>query len=439
MLSIPLCAARILQALEQNGFEAYVVGGCVRDALLGKTPHDWDICTAALPEQVKACFPGISIIETGIQHGTVTLVENGEPYEITTFRADGAYSDGRRPDSVAFVRSIGEDLSRRDFTVNAMAYHPQKGLIDLYGGQADLSAGVLRCVGNAETRFREDALRILRALRFASVFGFRLEAETARAAAACRALLSVVSAERIAHELEGILCGRDVEAVLLQYREVLAEPIPELARTFGFAQKNPYHRVDVWTHTVRAVSAVPSETCLRLAALLHDLGKPDSFSLDDAGTGHFFGHEERGAAIAGEILRRLRFDFKTVKTVELLVRYHDSDLAATQACARRWLGRLGEETLRGLLALKKADIRAQSGYRAEERLTLLQEFTVCMETVLREGQCISRADLAVNGRDLIASGVPEGPDVGAALDRLLELVISGEAENRKEVLLERLK
>ena len=322
MLTIPAGADFILRRLMENGFDAYVVGGCVRDSLLGLFPHDWDICTSARPEQMQAVFADCRVIETGLKHGTLTVLHDRIPYEVTTFRVDGGYTDHRHPDSVSFVSNVVDDLARRDFTVNAMAWNPQTGLVDAFHGQEDLRAGIIRAVGDPKTRFTEDALRILRALRFASVYGFRIDDATSQAAHDLRHTLTDVAAERIRVELAKLLCGQGAADILRAYPDVLFVLLPQLRAMHGFDQHNPHHRYDVWEHTLRALPHIPPTETLRLAILLHDSGKPDCFTLDEAGIGHMHGHAERSAEIADEVLSSLRVDNATRERVTLLVRSH---------------------------------------------------------------------------------------------------------------------
>ena len=344
-MNLPLSpgAAKALALLQAAGYEAWIVGGCVRDALLGLPPKDYDLTTSALPEETQRVFAAYPRIETGLRHGTVTVLLEGEPLEITTYRVDGAYSDARHPDGVTFTRSLRQDAARRDFTINAMAYAPGWGLQDFFGGQADLARGILRAVGAAEKRFREDALRILRALRFASVLDFTLEGETARAARACAPLLAAVSAERVSGELGKLLCGKAAGRVLRDYPDVLGVVLPEILPMVGLDHRNPHHCYDVWTHTTVAVDHVPPELPLRLALLLHDIGKPDTFSLGEDGQGHFYGHPRRSVELAEGILSRLRFPRRTRERVLTLVRYHDAVLEESPQRVRRWLNKLGPE------------------------------------------------------------------------------------------------
>ena len=379
----------VLSRLREAGFAAYAVGGCVRDRLRGVEPKDYDVATAAVPERVEAIFTDTRVIPTGAKHGTVTVFCTGLPVEVTTFRVDGTYSDGRRPDAVAFTPSLTEDLARRDFTINAMACGADGVLVDPFGGRADLEAGVIRCVGDPDTRFREDALRILRALRFSSVLGFHIEAETAAALRRCKALLEKVSAERVAGELQKLLCGGDVRRVLTEYADVLGVALPELSFT-----------------AAAAVERTPPEPVLRWAALFHGSGKP--FLLDAA-------------------LRRLRLDNATRERIVLLAEWHDRLIEPSERAVKRALRRLGPEAFAQLIALKRADDPACDGL---ERLAV---------EILEKGACFSLEDLAVRGGDLIAAGMAPGPALGEALDTLLNAVIDGALPNERDALMAYLK
>ena len=437
-ISVPAHAARALEALEAAGWESWAVGGCVRDALLGLSPHDWDLCTAAAPEQVLACFAGKRLLETGRKHGTVTLLTPDGPLEITTFRRDGAYTDRRHPDGVEFVARLEEDLARRDFTVNAMAYHPRRGLRDPFGGREDLDAGILRCVGDAAARFREDPLRILRGLRFAARLGFRLEASTAAAARRDRALLATVSAERVLEELLGILCAPGAGRVLLEYPEILFAVLPELAPMEGFQQHRPeYHCWDVWGHTARAVEAAVPEPAVRLAMLFHDSGKPATFSLDpETGRGRFYGHPAEGARIAEAALTRLRCAGALRRDVVCLVENHEMRTGHTRRALRRLLARMGEENLLRLLDVRRADAAAHAPAARERLLALAAEDAAAVAALLSEPRCLSVKDLAVGGGDLLALGMAPGPALGRVLASLLEKVLDEELPNQRPALLE---
>lgn len=437
-MNLPLSpgAAKALALLQAAGYEAWIVGGCVRDALLGLPPKDYDLTTSALPEETQRIFAAYPRIETGLRHGTVTVLLEGEPLEITTYRVDGVYSDARHPDGVTFTRSLRQDAARRDFTINAMAYAPGQGLQDFFGGQADLARGILRAVGTAEKRFREDALRILRALRFASVLDFTLEGETARAARACAPLLAAVSAERVSGELGKLLCGKAAGRVLREYPDVLGVVLPEILPMVGLDHRNAYHCYDVWTHTAVAVDHVPPELPLRLAMLLHDIGKPDTFSLGEDGQGHFYGHPRRSVELAEKILTRLRFPRRTRERVLTLVRYHDAVLEESPQRVRRWLNKLGPEVFFDLLAIQGGDAAAQAPAYCT-RLDHLRRLETLARQVLDQAPCLTVRDLAVGGEDLLALGY-RGPAIGRALRALLDQVLSETVSNEKNALLQRL-
>ena len=434
-MDIPAFAAGILRTLETAGYEAYCVGGCVRDALLGRMPEDWDIATAARPEETLALF-GPDALPTGLRHGTVTIRRPGGSAEVTTFRRDGDYTDHRRPESVTFTASLEEDLARRDFTVNAMAFSLRGELRDPFGGREDLEERRIRCVGEPARRFGEDALRILRGLRFAAVLDFTIEPETAAALSAARGDLAVIAPERILTEVRKLLLSPRPSAVLRAFPEVFGVFWAELAPVGGFGERNPHHCYDLWEHTLHALDAVPPEESLRFAALLHDVGKPDCFSLDEDGVGHFYGHAARSAALADAMLVRLRAGNALREEVAELIRRHDTPLpGCPEATLRRLLRRLGEERLRRLIALQRADNLAQApAYRAE-RGAGLDEVLRRLDAILREDACFSLRQLAVNGRDLLALGF-RGPAIGTALDHLLNEVVEGRLPNEREALLQ---
>lgn len=432
---LPSGARRVLDTLEQSGYEAYAVGGCVRDSLLGKKPHDWDLAADASPEELLRCFQGYRTITDGIRHGTVGVVLPDGVYEVTSFRTDGEYTDHRHPKQVRFVRSLEEDLARRDFTINAMAYHPERGLVDLFGGQRDLQEKTIRCVGDAKTRYCEDALRILRALRFASVLGFSLERDTAFQAKECREQLAHIAPERIYTEFLRLLCGEGAAAVLREFAEVAAVFLPELKPAFGFCQHSPYHIYDVWEHTLHVVENTPAQPELRLAALFHDLAKPACFTLDSKGRGHFYGHPEQGAKRAVSALSRLKAPKTVVRQVELLVRMHERNLLPTESSVRRALWELGgEQPLRSLLALQRADALAKAPDAVREQIGRLDKVRVVLLDVLDTGQCYCRKMLAVDGKDLQALGA-RGKTVGDLLAFLLDEVLDGALQNQRESLL----
>ncbi len=435
---IPSGVLRVLDVLEKAGFEAWLVGGCVRDHLRGLPPKDYDVTTNAAAGQVIAAFDGFRVIETGIKHGTVTVLSDGMPIEVTTYRVDGEYSDGRHPDSVSFSADIKEDLSRRDFTVNAMAYSPSRGYLDLFGGMDDLGAGIIRCVGDPSKRFGEDALRILRALRFASVLEFEIEPATAEAVHLCKGLLDRIAVERITQEFFGLLCGAGVGDVLRNYRDVIGQIIPPLQRTFGFEQHNPHHDSDVWEHTVRVVEAAPSDRILRLAALFHDIGKPHCFTMGDDGTGHFYGHAKISEEITREILAKyLRTDRKTEERVLLLVAIHDDRIIPERRIVRRRLSKYGEETLRQLLTLKRADLTGLNPALAADKFRELDEVQNILDELAAESACTTLRSLAIGGGDLMAMGVPKGPLIGKILNLLLSEVCDEQLVNSREPLKKR--
>lgn len=439
-MNIPQGPDEILNRLTAAGFQAYAVGGCVRDSLLGTVPGDWDICTSALPEETEACFSDLRVVETGLKHGTVTVIFQGVPYEITTFRSDGNYLDHRRPQQVNFVRTLKEDLLRRDFTINAMAVGLDEEIQDPFGGRQDLTDGIIRCVGDPDTRFTEDALRILRGLRFASRLGFSIAPETAAAMERNKNLLSYVSGERIYKELTGILIGTYAQPVLEQYGGVLAAVLPEIQPSMGFLQRNPFHNRDVWQHTLEALGKSRPDPIVRWALLLHDLGKPDCFTLDDRGIGHFYGHPQRSMELAEQILDRFHGDKKTRDTICLLVRDHDREAPATIKNARRWIARYGRDNVRLLLEVKRCDCLAHVDTpKTRARYNNLMEMTRLIRECLETEQCFSVRDLPVKGGDVMALGVPAGPQVGRILEGLLDDVLDGACPPEREALLERLK
>ena len=430
---IPEPVRTILARLEAAGYEAWCVGGAVRDALLGRTASDWDVASSALPEAVLDLF-GPDALPTGLRHGTVTVKTAGGGVEVTTFRRDGAYLDNRHPDHVEFTGSLAEDLSRRDFTVNAIAMNLRGELADPFGGRADLAAGVLRAVGNPEERFREDGLRIMRGLRFASKLGFAVEAETEAAVRRCASLLKNIAPERLREETTGLLCGGHAERVLLDYPDILGVFLPEIIPCVGFAQRNKHHCFDVWGHTARSVGEVKPMPVLRWTMLLHDLGKPECFTLGDNGQGHFYGHWRVSVEKGGAILDRLRFDNQSKRTILTLVDRHDSELPLDEKIVRRRLRQLGEETVRLLLEVKRADNLAQApAYRDRQRL--IGQWEALLDMVLAEESCFSLRQLAVKGGDLTALGAA-GPRVGEVLEALLDRVVDGELPNDRGALLD---
>ena len=425
---------QILLRLEAAGFEAWLVGGCVRDRLMGITPHDYDITTSARPEEVMAVFHDHRVLETGLKHGTVTLLWEHEPLEITTYRAEGTYSDHRHPDNVTFTSSLQEDLARRDFTMNAIAMDARGSIADPFHGAEDIAAGIIRCVGDPVQRFTEDALRTLRALRFASRLGFAIEDATKYAMELCAENLSYVSPERIFAEITKLLCGSHVRPVLMAHIKTLGAVLPELLPMEGFDQRNYHHIYDVWEHTARVVEKVPPEPHLRFAALFHDAGKPHCFTIDEAGVGHFYGHAEISREIAGAVLAHLRCDNATRSAVDQLIRYHDTPIECTERSVRRALRRFAPEGFRDLIALKRADNLAQSP-AYQERQRECDRLEAMAEEILLQAQCFSLRDLAVKGNDLLNLGLQPGPQIGTILEGLLEEVMSDRLPNDREALL----
>ena len=432
---MPYEVENIIDTLMKSGYEAYAVGGCVRDSLMGKAPQDWDICTDARPEQTMRVFSDKRVIETGLKHGTLALIIDGSSYEITTFRQDGEYRDNRRPDSVEFVSDIKKDLARRDFTINALAYNHMRGLVDCFGGVSDIENRMLRCVGSAKLRFEEDALRIMRALRFASTLGFEIERETDEAICLEKELLKNISSERISTELSKMLLGESVGKVLLKYGDTLAVVIPEIKPMFGFKQNTPYHYLDVWEHTVKSVEEAPKDLTLRLTMLLHDIGKPSCYKFFD-GKGHFHGHPGVSLEMAKRILTRLKYDNNTAYMVTTLVRYHDVRILPESKDVRRWLSRIGEEALRALIEVKRADKLAQAEIFRQPAQDTLDIISKKIDEIITQQGCFSLKTLAVDGSDLIALGIPEGKQIGESLSRLLDMVIDEKLPNDRECLLE---
>ncbi|MBP0963176.1 MAG: HD domain-containing protein, partial [Oscillospiraceae bacterium] len=397
-----------------------------------RTPHDWDVTTSALPQQTMEVFKGHRLLQTGLHHGTVTLLLQGEPIEITTYRIDGTYSDGRRPDKVTFTTNLTDDLARRDFTVNAMAWNPVEGLQDPFGGQADLAAKVIRCVGDPTLRFNEDALRVARAIRFAAQLGFALHPQTAVAVHRCAPNLQAVAAERIYPELKGLCCGQNALPVLLEYGDVVAAMLPELAPMLNHPQYNVHHIYDVWQHSVYALSHVEPLPHLRLAALLHDCGKPAVFTRDEEGVGHFYGHGEVSHTITQNLLKKLACPAELRQQVCNLVKYHDAIIPLERPKLRRWIGRLGPQGMLDLVAIKRADNAAQNpvynytGY--------YDQLEGLIRLIIEEKDCCNLEGLAVNGNDLMALGL-QGSAIGQMLQRLLDDVMDGRLPNQKERLL----
>lgn len=428
---LPENALYCISALEKAGYPSYAVGGCVRDALLGLRPHDYDLCTAAPPDKIKEIFGELPQIHAGEKHGTIGVIfPQGEIYEITTFRTEGAYADNRHPDWVAFVSDIEQDLARRDFTVNAMAYSPTRGFADPFGGRQDLKDRVLRAVGEPERRFREDALRILRAVRFSVTYDLKVESATSQAMLALAPTMETLARERVFDELCKLILKINHQQ-LADHAPVLTQIIPELAATLGFDQKNPHHCYDIYTHVAYVVEQMPPVLHLRWAALLHDVGKPLTFTVDDEGIGHFYGHGEVGAELAQQILRRLKAPNELREKVVCLVRYHMSPPEPEPKAVRRRLSRMGSEMLDDLLTLQEADRR---GTGIADGDGGFEQVRALIAQIQAEKSCLSLKELAVNGHDLKALGY-EGPQIGQILHRLLDAVLDGQLPNEKEILL----
>lgn len=436
-INIPSDANELIHTLQNHGNSAYVVGCCVRDSIIGRQIHDWDICTSATPDEMLEIFKDKKVIETGLKHGTITVVVKGESYELTTFRIDGKYSDSRRPDSVIFTSSLIEDLKRRDFTINAMAYNDDEGLIDPFGGLEDIEYKKIQCVGSAKDRFGEDALRILRAIRFASQLEFVMTPETSYEINKQYKNLKNISIERINSEFCKIAASRDFCVEMVLYKDVFALFIPELKDMFEFQQNNPYHDYDVYSHTVHSIEHCKSDNlAVRLAVFFHDIGKPHSFQDGEDGIRHFKGHGKVSADITDNIMKRLKFDNETRNNVVELVYYHDATFEVGKKYVRRWINKIGVEQFRRLLEVRKADILGQKESYEQYRINKVNNIKQILEEVLREETCFTLKDLAVNGNDLMSIGYKENKELGNTLNELLRLVIDEECPNKKEKLLE---
>ena len=435
IINTPKEVKLIIKKLNNCGFEAFIVGGCVRDFIMGKAPHDWDICTNAKPEQTLACFSGYKTVDVGKRHGTIGVITHGGIYEITTYRVDGKYEDNRHPQSVEFTSKINDDLSRRDFTVNAMAYNDNDGIVDPFCGMEDINRKIIKCVGNPFDRFNEDSLRILRGLRFASRLDFEIEANTAKAIHNCKKLLHNVANERIREELLGILCGKSAEKILNEYRDIIAEIIPEIIPCFDFEQRTPHHCYDVYRHIAHSVGVIEPEPLLRMTMLLHDIGKPQACTTDPDGRCHFNGHPKISAQISDVILKRLRFSNAFIADCLKLIEYHDVRFRGNKKTVRRVLGKLGKENMERLFIIQHADTMSQSEYNREQKLYDLNAAKTHLEEIIRDNECFSLKRLAVNGKDLIDIGITDGKKIGEVLKFLFEKVLNEELENDKQVLI----
>ena len=435
ILEIPKNAETILHILENAGYEAYVVGGCVRDSILGRKPDDWDITTSAKPELVKELFH--RTVDTGLQHGTVTVLMEKEGYEVTTYRVDGEYEDGRHPKEVTFTASLEEDLKRRDFTINAMAYNPSGGLVDFFGGLEDIDRKIIRCVGDPLERFTEDALRIMRAVRFSAQLGFSIEEETRKALKVLAPNLKHVSAERIQVELVKLLMSPHPDYLRTAYEAgITAEFLPEFDACMETSQNTPHHCYTVGEHILHSLCHVRADRVLRITMLLHDIGKPVVRKTDENGRDHFKTHGNAGEKMAGQILRRLKFDNDTIRKVTRLVKWHDDRPEGTLKSVRRAVNRIGEDLFPLYLEVQQADMLAQSLYRRSEKQARLDSVRDAYRQIIEEKQCVSLKTLAVTGRDLIENGYRPGREIGEKLEKLLNLVLEDPEKNQKEILLE---
>ena len=434
-LKLPPKVICVIQMLEQAGYEAYAVGGCVRDSILARTPGDWDITTSATPEQVKKIFA--RTVDTGIEHGTVTVLQGRDGFEVTTYRLDGKYEDSRHPEEVTFTASLEEDLKRRDFTINAMAYNDHTGLIDLYGGMDDLQRKVIRCVGNPEERFGEDALRMLRAVRFAAQLGFSIEDDTAQAVRDKVETLANISAERIQVEIVKLLVSEHPEMWEMVYDLGITRIVmPEFDECMITPQKTPHHSYCVGEHILRSVMEVPADKVLRLTMLLHDIAKPKCKVTDETGRDHFYGHAAVSEKMARQILRRLKFDNDTIGKVTKLIRYHDTRPDVVQKQVRHLINQMGIELFPMYLAVRRADTLAQSGYMREEKMNRIDGVEAVYHEILDKNECCSLNGLAINGGDLIEMGIAQGREIGRLLNLALELVLDYPEYNTRGYLLE---
>lgn len=439
-INIPLNIKNVISVLYENGFEAFLVGGCVRDFILGKVPYDFDITTNALPHEMQKCFKDYKVIETGLSHGTLTVVSEGENIEITTYRKDGEYEDGRHPLSVEFTPSLEEDLKRRDFTMNAIAYSEKDGFVDFFGGIKDIENKVIKAVGNPYERFSEDKLRIMRGIRFSSQLSFAIESETKEAIFSLKDGLKEISAERISVELDKLLMGDNVYLVLTEYAEVLSVVIPEIKPCIDFEQKNPYHIYTVWEHIAKAVEKSSKKIEVRLSMLFHDIGKPRCFTVDEKGVGHFKGHEEISAEMAKEIMQRLKKSNDTIRTVSTLVSMHyikpskENNDEFSDKQIRKILSKISREEFFLLTDVLRADSMSKAEF-ALERLPAIDRMEKSAEEMYERNECLSLKDLSVNGNDISDLGY-KGKEIGEALSFLLDAVISEKVINEREKLIE---
>lgn len=434
IINLPLKVKKIIHTLQEHGYEAYAVGGCVRDSILGRVPDDWDITTSATPLETKALFS--RTFDTGIEHGTITVLLDKDAFEVTTYRVDGKYEDSRHPSEVTFTRSLKEDLLRRDFTINAMAYNDSEGLVDIFGGMEDLEKKTIRCVGNAKARFGEDALRILRAVRFAAHLGFEIEEETRSGITELAPSLVNISAERIQVELIKMLTSPNPRMLRTAYELGITKVIlPEFDAMMETTQENPHHKYTVGVHTLKAIEAIRADKVLRLTMLFHDIAKPVMKTVDENGVAHFKKHEGKGAEMTKQILKRLKFDNDTMNKVVKLVQYHDYRMPAQPKNVRRAMNKIGEDLFPYYIEVRMADTLAQSEYLQEKKLQNIRDVKACYEEILEKQECVSLRTLAVTGRDLIAHGMKPGKEIGEVLNKLLEYVIEHPEANKTDILL----
>lgn len=432
-IKCPDYITKAIDRLEKHGHSAYAVGGCVRDSIMGREPNDWDMTTSATPDEIQKAFAGFRTIPTGIKHGTMTVLISSHPVEITTMRVDGKYSDNRHPEKVTFTRRIEDDLSRRDFTVNAIAYNPHSGIVDPFGGQADIEKKLIRCVGNADTRFSEDALRILRAVRFSSVLGFDIDRDTAESVIRNRSLLDNISNERIRVELLKLLCGKNVETVLTKYKKVIFQIIPELSATDGFLQHTPYHIYDVWTHTVKVTSSIEPTADFRAAALLHDVEKPSMFTLDERGQGHFKGHPQKGAQTAEKILRRLRFSNAEIAHITTIIFLHDERPDGNRFHLAKLCSLYGIDNVDDTLKLIIADAHGKNPIFFDKEVIAAVTAQKQIKAMREAHTCLKTSELDINGNGIMALGI-DRIKIKDTLQFLLDEVIYERLENKKAAL-----
>ncbi len=439
VIQLPEKVKYIIDTIMEAGYEAYAVGGCIRDSILGRIPDDWDITTSASPYQVKELFP--RTLDTGLKHGTVTVMMDKEGFEVTTYRIDGEYEDSRHPKEVTFTSNLIEDLKRRDFTINAMAYNEKDGLIDVFEGMEDIRRKTIRCVGSPMERFTEDALRMMRAVRFSAQLGYAIEEETAKAISVLAANLKKISAERIQVELVKLVTSPNPDFLRTAYETgITAVILPEFDACMKTEQNNPHHCYSVGEHTLKAMMSVKADKVLRLSLLFHDMGKPQRLTVDEKGISHFYGHPVLSEEMAGKILHRLKFDNDTIYMVKKLVLYHDYETQAMPVKVRRAIMKIGEDVFPLLFDVKRADIEAQSDYKREEKLQKLYAVKAVYEKILEEKQCVSLKTLAVSGRDLMEeAGMSSGKELGEMLKMLLEMVVEDPSLNEKEVLISKAK